>query len=73
MSWPNTTTAPLPALGADAPTRAGPPTGDLLVHREVCRSGTLDEFRAQLNSFFYPARVETHRHTPVLREPPWVR
>lgn len=31
----------------------------LLVHREVCRAGLLDEFRTQLNSYFYPARVET--------------
>jgi AraC-like DNA-binding protein len=31
----------------------------LLVHREVCRAGLLDEFRAQLNSYFYPAKVET--------------
>lgn len=31
----------------------------LLVHREVCRSGLLDEFRTQLNTYFYPARVET--------------
>lgn len=31
----------------------------LLVHREVCRAGLLDEFRAQLNNYFYPARVET--------------
>ncbi|WP_028933786.1 AraC family transcriptional regulator [Pseudonocardia spinosispora] len=31
----------------------------LLVQREVCRSGLLDEFRAQLNNYFYPARVET--------------
>ncbi|HZZ47897.1 MAG TPA: AraC family transcriptional regulator [Pseudonocardia sp.] len=42
-------------------------TADLLIQREVCREGTLDEFRAQLNSFFYPARVETARRTSVLR------
>jgi AraC-like DNA-binding protein len=40
---------------------------DLLIHRQVCRSGSLDEFRAQLNSFFYPARVETLSRTAVLR------
>jgi AraC-like DNA-binding protein len=31
----------------------------LLVHREVCRAGRLDEFRTQLNNYFYPAKVET--------------
>jgi len=34
-------------------------TNGLLIHREVCRAGLLDEFRAQLNSYFYPAKVET--------------
>lgn len=63
MSWRGITNPP---LGGDSP-GAGSLVGDLLVHREVCRSGTLDEFRAQLNNFFYPARVETHHHTSVLR------
>jgi AraC-like DNA-binding protein len=67
MSWPNATTPPLAAPAEGGSTGAGPPTGDLLVHREVCRSGTIDEFRVQLNNFFYPARVETHRRTSVLR------
>ncbi|WP_445189120.1 AraC family transcriptional regulator [Pseudonocardia sp. Cha107L01] len=39
----------------------------LLIHRAVCRSGLLDEFRAQLNSYFYPARVETLSHNADLK------
>jgi AraC-like DNA-binding protein len=31
----------------------------VLAHREICRSGPLDVIRANLTSYFYPARVET--------------
>jgi AraC-like DNA-binding protein len=41
----------------------------LLVRREVCRSGRLEEFRTQLNSYFYPARVEAGPGVDALPSP----
>lgn len=57
-----------PATGASAlPRWVSDRVDDLLVHRLVCRSGLLDDFRGHLTRIFYPARVETLNRDVVLR------